>query len=209
MLAPVELQDARRSASCRRGDHAQAAAGQGLRADGAAVRQDGAAPAGCDAGVGGKPRQRRRQPHLLLRRQLVVVVADVAVARGGVAAEIVNQPRYVDDHVDIKQSSRGVFSLSALKRYARLLQILALKPDAMAPMSLGHAEKSRSVACILRRFGYCALGGLAGLLITYGWWGWKLYHRLGNPVWLSNRSFKSYDDLVDHCCDAPVSRRNV
>jgi CRISPR system Cascade subunit CasB len=27
----------------------------------------------------------------------------------------------------------------ALKRYARLLQILALKPDAMAPMSLGHA----------------------------------------------------------------------
>ena len=26
--------------------------------------------------------------------------------------------------------------------------------------------------------------------------------------WLSNRVFKSYDDIVDHCCDAAISVRS-
>jgi hypothetical protein len=55
-----------------------------------------------------------------------------------------------------------------------------------------------------------ALDAHAALLVDRA--GWHMTDKLVNPPenvwqflrdnWLSNRIFKSYDDIVDHCCDA-------
>lgn len=54
-----------------------------------------------------------------------------------------------------------------------------------------------------RRLGALAIGGIAGFLVTYGYWGWRLFTTHGNPFFpYYNNLFRSPDALPADWADA-------